>query len=81
VTFVALYHHPVVDISLDPANPMPPVRPRPIRHLLEDPDAEAAIDGAYWKKPGDIVDWPEGSYLDPGSKICAECKRAAAEAS
>lgn len=81
MTFVALYHCPVVDISLDPANPTPPMRPRPVRHLLENPDAEMAIDGTYRNAPGDIVDWPEGSYLDPGSEICAECERAAAEIS
>jgi hypothetical protein len=81
VTFVALYHRLIVDISLDPANPTPPRRPRPVRHLLESPDAEIAIDGTYRKAPGDIVDWPAGSYLDPGSEICEDCERAAAEAS
>jgi hypothetical protein len=81
VTFVALYHHPVVDISLDPANPIPPVRPRPVRHLLERPDAELAVDSTYRKAPGDIVDWPTGSYLDPGSEICADCARVATAAS
>lgn len=81
MTLVALYHRPVADISLDPANPMPPLQPRPVRHLLENPDSEMAIDGTYRKAPGDIVDWPEGSYLDPGSEICAGCERAAAKAS
>jgi hypothetical protein len=80
VTCVELNHHPDKDISLDPANPTS-LRARPVRHLLEDQDAEIAIDGTYRKAPGDIVDWPEGSYLDPGSEICAECERAAAEAS
>lgn len=81
MTFVSLYHRPVVDVSLDPANPMPPLRPRPVRHLLEKPDAEMAIDGRYRKALGDIVDGPEGSYFDPGSEICRDCERAAAEAS
>lgn len=81
MTFVDLYHRPIVDISLDPANPMPPVRPRPVRHLLDRPEAEVAIDGIYRKAPGDIVDWPAGSYLDPGSDTCEDCVRAAAAAS
>jgi hypothetical protein len=81
VTFVALYHHPITDISLDPANPMPPLWPRPVRHLLDRPDAEMAIDGSYRKAVGDIVDWPAGSYFEPGSDICEGCVQAAAEAS
>ena len=81
MTFVALYHRPVVDISLDPANPIPPLRPRPVRHLLDRIDAEMAIDGSYRKAPGDIVDWAAGSYLGSGSDICEDCVRAAAEAS
>lgn len=81
MTFVPLYHRPVVDVSLDPANPMPPLRPRPARHLLDKPDADMAIDGKYRKAPGDMVDWAAGSYLDPGSEICRDCERVAAEAS
>jgi len=81
VTFAALYNRPVVDVSLDPANPTQPLRLRSVRHLLENPDGEIAIDGTYRKAPGDIVDWPAGSYLDPGSEICEDCERAAAEAS
>jgi hypothetical protein len=76
-----MYHRPVVDISLDPAKPMPPLQPRPVRHLLDRPDADLAIDGGCRRAPGDIVDWPSGSYLDPGSDICEDCVRAAAEAS
>ncbi len=80
MAFVAVYHHRDKDVSFDPANPMPPLR-RPVRHLLEKPDAEVAIDGRYQKAAGDIVDWPIGSYLDPGSEICRDCERVAAEAS
>jgi hypothetical protein len=76
-----MYHYPIVDISLDPANPTPPLRPRPVRHLLENPDAKIAIDGTHRKAPGDIVDWPANSYLDTGSDICKNCERAAAQAS
>ena len=67
MTFVQLYHHPDKDISLDPANPAS-LRARTVRHLLEDQDAEIAIDGTYRKAPGDIVAWPESSYLDPGRR-------------
>ena len=81
MTFVNLYQRPIMDVSLDPATPMPPVTPRLVRHLLDRPDAEVAIDRSYRKTLGDIVDWPAGSYLDPGSDACEDCIRAAAEAS
>lgn len=80
MTFVALYQRPIVDNSLDPANPLPPLRPRATRHLLDNPDAQIAIDGHYRKAMGDIVDWPAGSYLDLDSEACQDCIRAAAEA-
>ena len=78
---VAVYQRPVVDFSLDPDHPMLHVQPRPVRHLLDDPDATVAIDGSYLKTPIDILDWPPGSYLDPGSDACQDCIRAAAQTS
>jgi hypothetical protein len=81
VTLITLYQRPVVDISFDPANPMPPAVPRAVRHLLDSPDAEVAIDGRYRRSPVDIVDWPADSYLDPGSDACEACLRAASSSS
>ena len=75
-----MYHYPDKDVSIDLTDPTF-VRARPVRHLLEQPDAETAIDGRYRKAPGDVVDWPVGSHLDPGSQICRDCERVAAEAS
>jgi hypothetical protein len=78
---IYLYQRRITDISISPDQPMPRLQPRPVRHLLETKDSEVALDGRYRKSPGDVVDWPPNSYLDPGSQICADCEKAAASAS
>jgi hypothetical protein len=73
---IYLYERAVPDISISRNLSMPPVRPQPVRHLLETRDSEVALDGHYRKSPGDIVD-SGGKYIDPGSVVCADCVRAA----
>jgi hypothetical protein len=70
-----LFHHDIPDISLDLANPMPPILSPPIRHLLVDPLDDEAVCG-YRRGPSDTV---EGSYIDPGSVECqsGKCVKAA----
>ena len=76
VTYANLYERPMVDISIDPAQPMPPAAPRATRHRLADPHSPEALCGYPAGLPGDIVE----AYIDPGSKTCASCEAEAAKA-
>lgn len=64
-----LFQRTIVNISLNPDSPIPPIEPSPIRHLVKDSQDKRAICG-YVRNPGDTM---QDSYVDPGSVACPEC--------
>jgi hypothetical protein len=73
--FRALYERPrtAIDISIADLS-QAPVAPRPVRHLVEQPNGDTPLCG-YKPALLDIVDTPAGTYADPHAGDCPDCAR------
>jgi hypothetical protein len=67
-----LFSRGVIDIGVDWRAPIPSTPPRPVVHLLKDPQDEETACG-HTVRPGDTI---EALYFDGQAIECAGCKNA-----